>query len=348
MTASTRKRIGWCALAVAAAGFLVWQLVNAGAGTPDPTNPTEHLSHLAVVVDSGILVLREGLETILVLAVLTASMRGANRAFRRPLAFGGVVAFGAAVGTWFVAIAITDAVGQGSLDLQAATGLLAIAVLLVVMNWFFHKVYWTGWISSHNKRRKELMGAVGSVSAQRTVMGLALLGFTSVYREGFEVVLFLQNLRLRYGSGTVLEGVALGLAFVAVIGWLTFGLQRRLPYKRMLVATGVLLGVVLLVMVGESVQELQQAGWIGTTPVGVAVPGWMGLWFSIFPNVQTIVAQVVAAVLVVGSYFLAEELKVRRPRRHGAEPAVRASEPPSAPPTRRARARRLATLHSKP
>ncbi len=348
MVGLTSKRLGWCALAVAAAGLLVWQLLSAGGGTPDPTNPAEHLSHAAVVVDSGILVLREGLECILVLAVLTASMRGGNSAYRRPLALGGAGALGAAVGTWFVAIAITDAVGHGSLDLQAATGLLAIAVLLVVMNWFFHKVYWTGWISSHNKRRRELMGAAGSVSAQRTMLGLALLGFTSVYREGFEVVLFLQNLRLRYGAGTVLEGVALGLAFVAVIGWVTFGLQRRLPYKRMLVATGVLLGVVLLVMVGESVQELQQAGWIGTTPVGIAVPGWMSLWFSIFGNVQTIVAQVAAAVLVIGSYFLAEELKVRRPRRHGEQSAVRAAEPPPAPGHRiEARPpRRLATLRS--
>jgi high-affinity iron transporter len=344
-----RKRLGWGALGAAAAGLIVWQLLSAGGGTPDPANPTAHLSHLAVVVDSGILVLREGLETILVLAVLTASMRGANSSFRRPLALGGLSALGAAVATWFVAIAITDAVGRGSLDLQAATGLLAIVVLLVVMNWFFHKVYWTGWISSHNKRRKELMGGAGSVSAQRTMLGLALLGFTSVYREGFEVVLFLQNLRLRYGSGTVLEGVALGLVFVAVIGWVTFGLQRRLPYKRMLVATGVLLGVVLLVMVGESVQELQQAGWIGTTPVGITVPGWMGLWFSIFPNVQTIVAQVAAAGLVIGSYFLAEELKVRRPRRHGGEPAARASAPPVAlaSPIRQSSARPRPALQPK-
>jgi high-affinity iron transporter len=328
MATESRKRLGWGLLVLAAAAFLIWQLISAGAGTPNPTDPTKHLSHMAVVVDSGILVLREGLETILVLAVLTASMRGSNSAYRKPLAMGGLAALGAAVATWFVAIAITDAVGQGSLDLQAATGLLAIVVLLVVMNWFFHRVYWTGWIASHNRRRKVVMGEAGSVSAQRTLLGLALLGFTSVYREGFEVVLFLQNLRLRYGSGTVLEGVAIGLVFVVAIGWLTFGLQRRLPYRRMLVATGIMLGFVLLVMVGESVQELQQAGWIGTTPIGVAIPGWMGLWFSVFPNVETIVAQVVAAALVIGSYFLAEELRVRRPRRRGGQVAVRSSAPP--------------------
>ena len=221
-----------------AVGLLVWQIVTAGGGTPDPTDPSTHLSHLAVVVDSGILVLREGLETILVLAVLTASMRGDNGGYRRPLAAGGGVALAASVGTWFVAIAITDAVGKGSLELQAATGLLAIIVLLVVMNWFFHKVYWTGWIAHHNRRRKALVGGAGTTTTQKTLFGFALLGFTSVYREGFEVVLFLQNLRLRYGSATVLEGVVVGLVFVAIIGYATFKLQTRLPYKRMLVATG--------------------------------------------------------------------------------------------------------------
>jgi high-affinity iron transporter len=319
MAMVTRKRIGWGALVVLVAGLLVWQLAGAAGGTPNPADPTTHLSRFAVVLDSAILVLREGLETILVLTVLTASMRGSGSVYRRPLSVGAGVGVAAAVVTWFIAIAVTNAVGPGSLDLQAATGLLAIVVLLVVMNWFFHRIYWTGWISHHNKRRQALVAGSGTSPAQKTLLGLALLGFTSVYREGFEVVLFLQNLRLRYGSGVVLEGVALGLVFVAAIGYLTFGLQKRLPYKRMLVATGILLGVVLLVMVGESVQELQQAGWIGTTTIPVAVPGWMGLWFSIFPNVETIVAQVLAAVIVIGSYFLAEELKIRRPRRRERE-----------------------------
>ncbi len=82
-------------------------------------------------------------------------------------------------------------------------------------------------------------------------------------------------------------------------------------------------------MVGESVQELQQAGWIGTTQLHIAIPGWMGLWFSIFPNVETIAAQAAAAVLVIGSYLLAEELKVRRPKRR----RERAASPATAPPT---------------
>ena len=144
--------------------------------------------------------------------------------------------------------------------------------------------------------------------------GLILLGVTSVYREGFEVVLFLQNLRLSYGAGTVLEGVVLGLALTALVGGVTFFAHRHLPYKRMLVLTGVMLGVVLIVMVGESIQEMQLAGWLPETTVALSIPGWVGLWFAVFPTVEGLVAQALAAALVLGSYFGAEYWRVKRPR----------------------------------
>ncbi len=179
----------------------------------------------------------------------------------------------------------------------------AIIVLLMVMNWFFHRVYWTGWISHHHKRRRGLLSGDADKTMRATLLGLALLGFTSIYREGFEIVIFLQNLRVTFGSSVVLEGVLLGCLFTAAVGVLTFALHQRLPYKRLLIITGALLVVVLFVMVGEEVNEMQLAGWIGTTPIGIQFPGWAGQWFSLFPNVQTIVAQVLAVTLVVGSYF---------------------------------------------
>jgi high-affinity iron transporter len=90
-----------------------------------------------------------------------------------------------------------------------------------------------------------------------------------------------------------------------------------------------MLVVVLFVMVGEEVNEMQLAGWIGTTPIGVKIPGWAGQWFSLFPNVETIVAQVSAVAIVLGSYVAAQYLRVWRPRRRGARPAQRAERPPS-------------------
>ena len=74
--------------------------------------------------------------------------------------------------------------------------------------------------------------------------------------------------------------MVIGLLFTAAVGVLTFGLHQRLPYRRLLIITGVLLLFVLLVQVGEEVNEMQLAGWIGTTEIpGLSIPGWMGTWF---------------------------------------------------------------------
>src|SRR5579875_3374141 len=280
---------------------LVWQGITA-SGNPNPT--AAHIDHNAAILDTGLLVFREGLEAILVLSAITASLMGSNQPYRKPIATGAGLGFLATIVTWFIAIAILNAISAPALDIQAATGLLAIVVLLVIMNWFFHKIYWTGWISLHNKRRRALMNNVQR-DRSGTLFGLGLLGFSAMYREGFEVVLFLQNLRLQVGSLIVLEGVGVGLFLTAIVAVLTFMAHHKLPYKKMLILTGILLGMVLIVMVGESVQEMQQAHWIGTTAMNLPIPAWMGLWFAVSPNVESLAAQVFAGVFVIGSYFLA-------------------------------------------
>jgi high-affinity iron transporter len=332
-------------LAVAVAAVILgW---HAQGGTPDPTDAGVPMSRTTAVVNSGVLVFREGLETILVLAAITASFLGGNRALRRPVAIGSGVGVLASIATWFIAIWFIGLFGNGGLDVQAATGIPAILVLLLVMNWFFHKLYWTGWIAHHHKRRRGLLAGAGSEEAnmRRMMLGLGLLGFTSVYREGFEIVVFLQNLRERFGAGVVLEGVVLGALFTAAVGVLTFALHQRLPYRRLLIITGGMLLAVLFVMVGEEVNEMQLAGWIGTTNIsGLHLPGWTGTWFSLFPNVETIVAQVVSIGLVVGSYAAAQHLRVHRPRRRGESVARPASAPPPSAGGRGAGARGVTAL----
>jgi high-affinity iron transporter len=302
-------RIGVVVAALFVVAMLVWQGI-AAHGAPDPMRP--NTSQTVAFLDIGILVFREGLECILVLAAITASMTGAKRSHRRPVALGASLAFVASLITWFVAVRIVSSLSDNmpALDLQAATGLLAVIVLLVIMNWFFHKIYWGGWIRAHNRRRKALFeGARAAEITQRHLWwGLILLGFTSLYREGFEVVLFLQSYNLRLGGGVVLKGALLGMTLTVVVAVLTFVLQQRLPYRKMLIATGTLLGVVLLVMVGEQAQEMQLANWISTTPISWlenVIPAWVGMWFAVFPTVETLVAQTTAAVLVIGSYFAA-------------------------------------------
>lgn len=297
-------------LVLAIVGVILWQAL-AAYGVPDPT--AQNLSPTAVVLSSGVLVFREGLEAILVLAAVTAGLTRKQAGYGRAIAFGAGAALLATAITWFLMVAIISAIDAPALDVQAATGLLAIVVLLVIMNWFFHKVYWTGWISHHNKRRRRVLEDADKTGSG-TFWGLALLGFTAIYREGFEIVLFLQNLRLKAGTELVLSGAGVGLALTAMIGVLTFVAHKHLPYKKMLILTGVLLAGVLVVMVGEQVQEMQQAGWIATTPLALAFPGWWGTWFALFPNAQGLIAQFLAAAVVFGSYFSAQYLRVWRPR----------------------------------
>src|SRR5467141_1148443 len=302
-------RIGVIVGAFFVVAMLVWQGLNAH-GAPDPTRA--NTSPTVAFLDVGILVFREGLECILVLAAITASMTGAKRVHRQPVALGAGFAFVATLITWVIAVHIVGSLSDNmsALDLQAATGLLAVIVLLVIMNWFFHKIYWGGWIRAHNRRRKTLLenARAAEISQSRLWWGLILLGFTSLYREGFEVVLFLQSYNLRLGGGVVLKGALLGIVLSGMVAVLTFVLQERLPYRKMLITTGILLGMVLLVMVGEQAQEMQLAHWISTTQIGPLaniIPPWMGMWFAVFPTVETLVAQFIAAVLVIGSYYAA-------------------------------------------
>ena len=109
----------------------------------------------------------------------------------------------------------------------------------------------------------------------------------------------------------VLEGLTIGLSLTLIVAVLTFVLHQRLPYKKMLVLTGIMIGGVLLVMVGEQVQEMQQAGWCSITKVAFVIPQWMGTWFALFPNLEGLVAQAMAAIFVIGSYFAAQYVSGR-------------------------------------
>ena len=269
-----------------------------------------------MITNAAVIVFREGLEAILIIAAITASMVAANRPLRRPIYRGALLALPATAVLWVLAQTVIDSLSQYGEKLEAVVGLIAIAVLLLVLNWFFHRVYWTEWIAGHRKRGRALAGtAVATGVAASTVTGLYLLGFSSVLREGFETVLFLQALDLEAGTGVVLAGVALGLAMTAVVGVLTFLLERRLPYKRMLIVTGVLISLVLVVMVGNTARTLQGVGWLSITPLDIEFPLWMGTWLGIFPTVESLVAQIGAFAFVIGSYFLAEWARKRHLRR---------------------------------
>ncbi|MCU0497898.1 MAG: FTR1 family protein [Anaerolineae bacterium] len=272
------------------------ELILGGASAPE-----------AVIGNASVIVFREGLEAVLILASLLASLRSAEeKRYRDRLILGAGLAFIATALTWVIAHRLLVFLLPLGERLEAIVSLIAIAVLLVIMNWFFHKVYWTGWLANFHTRKRQLLGGRVTITLSQT-FGLVLLGFTSIYREGFETVLFLQSLVLEAGIMVVLQGVALGLLGTAAVGFITFKLQMRLPYKKMLIVTGVMICLVLLTMIGHTVHVMQVIGWLPITPIqGVFIPYWMGQWFGLFATWQGILLQIVALIVVIGSYFLAE------------------------------------------
>ena len=136
------RRLGYILLGLAVlpvVAILVWQGITSH-GNPDPTVP--NTSRFSAILDIAVLVFREGLESILVLAAITAGLSRGKEDRATPIFLGASSGFIATLVTWFLVRGIVEDI-SGSvpyLKLQAATGLLAVIVLLVVMNWFFHKM----------------------------------------------------------------------------------------------------------------------------------------------------------------------------------------------------------------
>lgn len=259
----------------------------------------------AVASNAALIVFREGLEAVLILASLLASLRiGEQRRMRSPLWSGVLLALLATLLTWFLARGALMSLARYGERLEAVVSLIAVLMLLLILNWFFHDVYWKDWMAGFHQRKKRIIR--GSTSQW---VGLIVLGFTSIYREGFETVIFLQALVLEAGTTAVLGGVAIGLGATVLLGLAVFGLQARLPHKKMLIVTGVLIGAVLLQMVGNMAHTFQVVGWLPTHPIRwLSLPYWMGLWFGIYPTWEGIGLQFFAAAFTIGSYFAAERM----------------------------------------
>lgn len=263
----------------------------------------------AIAMNAGIIVFREGLEAVVILASLMSSLKSIEeRKYRKPMWLGVWLALLASALTWLLAHGILKSLARYGEKLEAIVSVIAIAVLLLIMNWFFHNTYWTSWLANfHSQKRRLLSQETG------LWLGLITLGFTSVYREGFEIVLFLQALVLEGGVGIVILGVLLSLAAVIFVGMVVFRLQKNLPYMKILIITGILIGSVLLQMVGSTAHVMQVVGWLPIHVVqGLNLPHWLGTWFGIFPTWEGLGLQFVSAVFVVGSYYLAEGLRKRR------------------------------------
>lgn len=220
---------------------------------------------------SLLILLREGLEAILVLAAILAFLRntGQQQAVRS-VHIGWGLALLAGVATWAVAAYLIDISGAQRELLEGATALFASVVLLWVGVWMHdrrHAAAWQDYIKS------SLVGGGGR-------FGFAVLAFFSVYRELFEVILFYETLWLQAGPaghGAVLAGAAAALVLLLGLAWVILRGSRKLPLATFFGINAVLLCVLSVVFAGHGVVALQEAGVLGTRPVAFFEFDWLGI-----------------------------------------------------------------------
>ncbi len=248
------------------------------------------------------IIAREGLEAIIILAALLAGMRGAEqRSTRQWVSSGAWLAIAASALTFWLSKTLIQSLARYGEKLEAVISVLAVIILLMVTNWVFHKFYWVGW----NAKLRSLSKASQQTVADRWEW-LALLGvgFLTVYREGFETTLFMQSLLLEGSVWPVVIGVLAGSIFIAAIGLGIFVFGAKLPYRKLLIVTGVLIVSIMVTFFGSTARLFQTVGWLPIHPIsGLTVPVWMGVWLGLYPSWEGLLIPMLALVYVGGAWL---------------------------------------------
>jgi high-affinity iron transporter len=268
------------------------------------------------------IVAREGLEAVIVLAALLAGLRGSqNQGTRRWISSGAWLALVASAITFWLSKTLIQSLSRYGEKLEAVVSILAVGILLMVTNWVFHKFYWVGW---NAKLRSLSKDAQQTESARWEWLALLGVGFLTVYREGFETTLFMQSLILEGSTWPVVIGVLAAAAFIGIVGFSIFIFGAKLPFRKLLVVTGVLVVSIMVTFLGSTTRLFQTVGWLPIHPVpSLNFPAWAGLWFGLYPSWEGLLIPPLALVYVGGAW-----LWVRFQSRRAGPPAPQVMEKP--------------------
>jgi high-affinity iron transporter len=250
------------------------------------------------------IIFREGLESALIIgAILTYLEASRNNRFNKHVYYGIVIAIGATAVTWFIAEFIIDISGASRELIEAIAGVSAVAVLFWVSFWVLNKIETKRWIEF-------VKAKVWKATTTGSIVVFVLLSFFTVYREGFETVLFYQAMLsfAKYMEWYVVAGLVIGLAVIVGTAIVVRKLGRRLPLKVLFALTMGIGAYMSIAFMGNAIREFQELGYISTTHLIGTVPRLdinLAAMTGIHPTVETIVAQIILlAVYVAGSLYI--------------------------------------------
>jgi high-affinity iron transporter len=249
------------------------------------------------------IIFREGLESALIIgAILTYLEASRNERFKKHVYYGIVLAFAGTAATWFAAQFLIEISGANASIIEAVAGISAVGVLFWVSFWILNKVETKKWIEF-------VKAKVWKATTTGSVMVFVMLSFFTVYREGFETVLFYQAMLsyAKYMELYVAAGLFIGLGIIIGVTFLVRKLGKKLPLR---VLFGLTMGVgayMSIAFMGNAVREFQEIGLLETTHVA-AIPRLdinLAAMTGIHPTLETVVAQVaLLAVYLAGSAYV--------------------------------------------
>ncbi len=240
------------------------------------------------------IILREGIEAILIIAALiTFLVKSKNGDKVRHIWQGVALALVASFLTAWLLEAVFEMSGASREQMEGWIMLVAVGMLFWVSYWLVSKVEASKWQAYITGKMKEAIGTGSTFT-------LGMVAFISVYREGFETILFYKALYIQAGETAtgILPGLAVGVLLLGIIYFLIYKLGIRIPIKWFFVGTSVLLGFMAFLFMGKGLHELQMGNALSITPASWA-PHFPPL--GMFSTLETFIGQ----VLLIAAYTIA-------------------------------------------
>lgn len=251
----------------------------------------DQFSGSALFTASAVILLREGLEALLiVLAMGTVLARSGRKDGLRYVHAGWITALIAGFGTWLLAEYVIGISGASREIIEGAAALLAAIILFYVGYWMHSKTQSQQW-------QRFVQERVQTQLKQGALWGLAGLAFLAVYREVFETVLFYQSLLLQAqdNAHSVVYGFIFGLVILAVVAWVVIKYSIKLPMSTFFKATTYIILALVFILLGKGISALQEAAWLSHTafPVDISFD-----WLGVYASWESLGAQLAYVILV--------------------------------------------------
>lgn len=246
--------------------------------------------------------LREGLEALLIVIAMIAFLRKTERTEMLGFVHGGwVAALAAGVASWFIATYFIGISGASRELTEGFGSLFAAIILLTVGIWMHGKSNAEAW-------QRYIKEKMAHALSRRSGWFLFLLAFVVVYREVFETILFYAALWAQGNGLAMLGGAAAAAVLLAVLAWIMLRYSTRLPITQFFSWSAILIAILAIVLAGKGVAGLQEAGILGVVPLpGVPRIQMLGL----FPTTETVLAQLLALAILVAGFWLNRKTAVR-------------------------------------